>query len=157
MIVFVVLKTLGSYYSVIRLNLVTEKIVSELKSKCYQNINNLDYYFYEHETRGELMTNFTSDMQTIRKQFDFNIKTLGAIVLTFICSLGYLFTINMPFTLILLTPGVLVGVISYRFIRKVKPEYEKLRNIMSCSNDFVSDNIEANRVVKTFEIGRAHV
>ncbi len=152
MIVFVVLKTLGSYYSVIRLNLVTEKIVSELKSKCYQNINNLDYYFYEHETRGELMTNFTSDMQTIRKQFDFNIKTLGAIVLTFICSLGYLFTINMPFTLILLTPGVLVGVISYRFIRKVKPEYEKLRNIMSCSNDFVSDNIEANRVVKTFAI-----
>lgn len=151
-IVFVILKNLGSYISAIRLKFISDKITSEIKLKCYQNVNLLDHYFYEHETKGELMTNFTSDMKTIRKQLDNNIKTIGAIVVTFICSCVYLMSINVPFTLILLMPGFLVGVISYQFIKTVKPKYQSLREIMSDSNDFVSDNIEANRVVKTFAI-----
>lgn len=149
-IIFAIIKVLGSYFSYIKLSIISEKITSEIKQKCYQNINNLDYYFYEHNNKGELMTNFTSDIKNIRRQLNSNIKTIAAMLVTFICSLIYLLTINVPFTLILLTPGVLVGFVSLRFVKKVTPEYEVLRNLMSEANDFISDNIEANRVVKTF-------
>lgn len=151
-IVFVIIKVLGSYLSHIKLSMLSEKITSEIKQKCYQNINKLDYYFYEHNNKGELMTNFTSDIKNLRRHLNNNIKTIGAMLITFTFSLIYLLTINVPFTLILLTPGVLVGIASIRFVKKVTPEYEVLRNLMSDSNDFISDNIEANRVVKTFAI-----
>lgn len=156
-IIFVILKVSGSYFSVIKLDTVSHKIISAIKDKCYQNINNLDYYFYEHEKRGELMTNFTSDLNHIRKHLGYNIKTIGAILVSFIFSLGYLLTINIPFTLILLTPGVIVGILSYKFLKRIAPEYEKSRNLASDSNDFISDNIEANKVVKTFALERDEI
>lgn len=156
-IIFVIFKTLGSYLSFIKLSMISEKITSTIKQKCYQNINKLDYYFYEHNNKGELMTNFTSDIKNIRRHLNNNIKTIGAMLLTFTFSLVYLLTINVPFTLILLTPGVLVGIASIRFVKKVTPEYEVLRNLMSDSNDFISDNIEANRVVKTFAIEKSEI
>jgi len=156
-ILFVIFKVIGSYLSVIKLDLISHRIVSSIKEKCYKNINNLDYYFYEHEKRGELMTNFTSDLNHIRKQLGYNVKTIGAILVSFVFSLGYLFTINIPFTLILLTPGIIVGFISYRFLKTIAPEYEKSRNLASDSNDFISDNIEANKVVKTFALERDEI
>lgn len=151
-IIFSIIKVLGSYFSCIKLEIVSNNIVSEIKQKCYQNINNLDHDFFEHNNKGELMTNFTSDMWNIRKQLSFNIKTIGAIMLTFICSFIYLLTINAPFTFLLLTPGILVGLITVIFYKKINKEYEKLRDMTSNVNDNISDNIEANRVVKTFAL-----
>ena len=152
LIIFSIIKVLGSYFSVIKLDIVSDKIISELKQKCYKNVNNLDHDFFEHNNKGELMTNFTSDMWNIRKQISFNIKTVGAIMLSFICSFVYLLTINAPFTLILLTPGVIVGIITVIFYKNIHKEYEKLRDMTSDVNDYISDNIEANRVVKTFAL-----
>ncbi len=152
LIIFAIIKVLGSYFSVIKLDVVSDKIVSEIKQKCYKNINNLDHDFFEHNNKGELMTNFTSDMWNIRKQISYNIKTIGAILLNFIFSFVYLLTINAPFTLILLTPGVIVGIITVIFYKNIHKEYEKLRDMTSDVNDYISDNIEANRVVKTFAL-----
>ncbi len=152
LIIFSIIKVLGSYFSVIKLDIVSNKIVSELKQKCYKNVNNLDHDFFEHNNKGELMTNFTSDMWNIRKQISYNIKTIGGIMLSFICSFVYLLTINAPFTLIILTPGILVGIITVIFYKNIHKEYEKLRDMTSEVNDYISDNIEANRVVKTFAL-----
>ncbi len=150
LIIFVIIKQLGSYFSVIKLDLVVLKITSDLKRTCYKKLNTLDHYFFEHNNKGELMTNFTSDIGRIRKHLGYNIKTVGAILISFVCSFIYLLTINVGFTLTLLTPGILVGVVSYRFLKRIKPEYEKSRDLNAASNDFISDNIDGVRVVKTF-------
>ncbi|MCM1052619.1 MAG: ABC transporter transmembrane domain-containing protein, partial [Ruminococcus sp.] len=121
-ILIALFKSIGAYISVYKLDTITNKMLSEVKEKCYQNLNNLDYYFYEHNNRGELMTNFTSDFNRLRQHLAFNIKTIGAILLTFLGSLIYLLRINIGFTLILLTPGLLVGLTSFRFLKKIKPE-----------------------------------
>lgn len=151
-LLFSIIKVLGSYLSVIKLETVSNNIVSELKQKCYKNVNNLDHDFFEHNNKGELMTNFTSDMWNIRKHISFNIKTIGSIIITFLCSFIYLLTINVPFTLVLLTPGIIVGIITVIFYKRIHKEYELLRNMTSDVNDYISDNIEANRVVKTFAL-----
>lgn len=151
-ICFVIIKYLGAYFTVIKLNIVSLKIISKIKEMCYQNLNKLDSYFYEHNNRGEIMTNLTSDLNNIEHHIGYNIKTIGAISLVFLGSFIYLLTINIPFTFILLTPGLLAGYISYRFYKKIKPEYEKSREYTSETNNFISDNIEANKVVKTFSL-----
>lgn len=156
-ILFVVLKHLGSYLSVIWLDMTSFKIVSTLKQKCYQHLNHLDSYYFEHTTHGELMTNFTSDMGTIRRHISYDIKTIGAIVITFLFSFIYLLTINIPFTLLLLTPGIIVGILSRKYFKMIRPEYDKCRDYTSLCNDFISDNIEANKVVKTFSLEKDEI
>lgn len=156
-ILFILFRVTGSYFSVIKLDMTMNKMIRSLKEKCYKNVNQLDYYFFEHEKRGELMTNFTSDLNQIGRHIAYNIKTIGAIVLTFFFSFCYLLTINIPFTLILLTPGIFVGILSYTFLKKMAPQYEKSRNLAANSNEFISDNIEANKVVKTFSLERDEI
>lgn len=150
LIIFIIIKHLGSYFSVIKLDLVVLKITSDLKRACYKKLNTLDHYFFEHNNKGELMTNFTSDIGRVRKHLEYNIKTLSAIVISFLCSFIYLLTINVGFTFALLTPGILVGITSYRFLKRIKPEYEKSRDLNAKTSDFINDNIEGVRVVKTF-------
>lgn len=151
-ILFCVIKILGSYFSLISLQKICNNIVSDIKKKCYQNMNKLDYYFFEHNNKGELMTNFTSDMGNIRRHIIETIKTTLAVLITFICSFIYLLTINVPFTLILLTPGIIIAIATFIFYKNIKKDYETLRDYTSNTNDFISDNIEANRVVKTFAL-----
>lgn len=152
MIAFAIFKYAGAYFSVIKLEHICLKIIANVKRKCYQKLNELDYYYFEHNSRGELMTAFTSDLNNIRRQLSYNIKTIGFIVVTFIWSFCYLLTKNALFTLILLTPAIIIGVISYHFLRKIVPKYELVRDKTALCNDYISDNIEGNRVVKTFAI-----
>lgn len=156
-VIFTILKYLGAYFTVIKLDTICMKIMSEIKQKCYQKINELDYYFFEHYTKGELMTNFTSDIKRIEHHISYNPKTIGKIVLVFLCSFCYLLTIHAGFTFLLLTPAILIGFRAYSFNRKIKPQYEQLRNLMSDANDFVNDNIEANKVVKTFALEKSEI
>lgn len=154
---FVLFKFAGSYFSVIKLDDTCNKIISELKQKCYKHLNQLDYAFFEQVTHGELLTNFTSDMNHINQHISYNIKTIGAIVISFTCSFIYLLSIHVPFTFILLTPGIIIGILSNRFLKKMKPNYKEVRDLTSKSNDFISDNIEANRVVRTFALEKTEI
>ncbi len=151
-ILFSIVITFLDYISLIKLDYTGEKISSSLKEKCYSHINTLDYHFFEHNNKGELMTNFTGDISTIKRHLSFNIRVIGSILLTFICSLVYLLTINIPFTLILLTPGILIGISSFIFTKKAMPKYEELRDLQANSNDYISDNIEGNKVIKSFAL-----
>ena len=157
MILFAIFKYAGAYFSVIKLDYICLNIVGDLKRKCYQKLNELDYYYFEHNSKGELMTSFTSDLNNIQRQLAYNIKTIGFIVITFIWSFCYLLTKNVLFTLILLTPAIIIGIISYHFLRKIVPKYEIVRDKTSLCNDYISDNIEGNRVVKTFAIEKEEI
>lgn len=151
-IIFSLLRYLGSYFFVIKVEMLSEKITSKIKEKCYQNLNNLDYYFFEHTNRGELMTNFTSDIRQICYHIFYNVRNIITTILTFLCSFIYLLTINIPFTFILLTPGIVIGIISYYFVKSITPKYEHLWETLANSNDYISDNIEGNKVVKSFAL-----
>ncbi len=152
LLLFSCVKVMGSYICYIKLADISQKITSEIKKKCYQNVNILDHYFFERNDKGELMTNFTSDIGKIRHHLTSTIKTIMATLVIFICSFCYLLTIHAPFTFVLLTPGILCGISSYHFAKKVRPKYSHLRDLSASVNDLISDNIEANKVVKTFAI-----
>lgn len=157
LIIFTIIKFLGAYLTVIKLDSTSDKIISELKKKCFYHVCNLDSPFFEHNNKGELMTNFTSDMNRIRSHISYVYKTIGAIVITFICSFIYLLRIHAGFTFILLTPGIIIGIISIIFMKKISPKYETLRNMMSDCNNYISDNIEGNKVVKSFSLEKYEV
>lgn len=156
-IIAVIIKQVGAYFTLIWLDSTSDKMIRTVKITCYEHIHKLDHYFFEHYGMGEIMTNFTSDMRRLRSFFDYQIKTIGAVVLTFLCSFVYLLTIHVPFTLLLLVPGVLIGIFSFFFFRRMTKEYENLRDLLAKSNQYVEDNIEGNKVVKTFSLEQSEI
>ncbi len=157
LICMIIFKQVGAYISWYKVEMVTLKMQQNIKVACYQKINQMDHYFFEHNSKGELMTNFTSDMWMIRKHICYNIKTIGAVVLTFLFSFAYLLHIHALFTFLLLIPGFFIGIASFLFVKKMGKYYEKLRNVLALDNNYIEDNIEGNKVVKTFALEKNEI
>lgn len=149
-VIFIIIRTLGSFFSVIELSKVTLDITTDIKKDCYKKLNEMDSNFYRRYTPGELMTILTSDIATLRSVMINLIKKLTAIILTFIISLIYCFSVNAYLTLIILSPGFVICFISIKFIKQTKYLYKEVREDLSDLNNYIQDNIEGNKVVKSF-------
>lgn len=150
LVVFVIIRTLGSYFSVIELSKVTQDITSNIKRDCYKKLNEMDNNFYKKYTPGELMTILTSDISTMQSVMVNLIKKTASIVLTFIVSLVYCLSVNIPLTIIILFPAIFICILSFDFIKDIKFLYKDAREKLSDLNNYIQDNIEGNKVVKAF-------
>lgn len=150
LVIFVIVKTLGSYFSVIELSKVTQDITSNIKRDCYKKLNEMDNNFYKKYTPGELMTILTSDISTMQSVMVNLIKKIVSIVLTFIISLIYCLSVNWVLTIIILFPAIFICIISFDFAKKIEPLYKDAREKLSDLNNYIQDNIEGNKVVKAF-------
>ena len=150
LIVFIICKTLGSFFSIIQLSKVSLDITTEIKKDCYDKLNEMDSAFYKRYSPGELMTTMTSDIATLRRVIIHIIKKVISIFLTFIIALIYCLNVNVLLTLIVLSPAIFITIISINFIKNTKDLYEDSREKLSSLNNFIMDNIEGNKVVRSF-------
>lgn len=150
LVVFIIIRTLGSFFSIIKLSKVSLDITTNIKNDCYKKLNEMDNNFYKKYTPGELMTILTSDIATMRSVMINLIKKLVATILTFTISLIYCLSVNVILTLIVLFPAIFICILSLDFIKKTKHLYKQVREELSDLNNYIQDNIEGNKVVKAF-------
>ena len=150
LVIFIIIRTLGSFFSIIKLSKVSLDITTNIKNDCYKKLNEMDNNFYKKYTPGELMTILTSDIATMRSVMINLIKKLVATILTFIISLIYCLNVNVVLTLIILFPAVFICIFSIDFVKKTKHLYKEAREQLSDLNNYIQDNIEGNKVVKAF-------
>lgn len=150
LILFEIIRTLGSYISVIKLDTTCFKIASNMKIKCYQKLNQLDSSFYQTKQQGELMTIIGSDIEEIRRHSGWTFKTVMHILLRFIGSFSFCLYLHPLFTLLLLIPTPLIFIFVTMFKKKTKPLYRERRKQLANLNNYIQDNIEGNKVVKAF-------
>lgn len=150
LILFVIIRTLGSYTAVIKLDNTCFKMASNIKRKCYQKLNQLDNSFYQTKQQGELMTIIGSDIDEIRRHGRWTFKTVMHILLRFIGSFAFCLYLHPLLTLFLLipTPFILISVTLFK--KKTKPLYRERRKQLADLNNYIQDNIEGNKVVKAF-------
>ncbi len=150
LIFFVILRQLGSYFSVIELSKTGFQMSSNIKKKCYQKLDELDGNFYSTREQGELMTTVTSDIVEIRRHASWTIKTVLHTLIRFAISFSFCFYLQPTFTLLLLIPTPFILIFSLLFKRKTKPLYRERRRKLASLNNYIQDNIEGNKVVKAF-------
>lgn len=150
LIFFVILRQLGSYFSVISLDKTCHQMGSNIKQKCYKKLDELDGDFYSTKEQGELMTIVTSDIIEIRKHASWTIKTVLHTLFHFVISFSFCFYLEPTFTLLLLIPTPLILIFSLLFWQKTRPLYRKRREKLASLNNYIQDNIEGNKVVKAF-------
>ncbi|MEI3507787.1 MAG: ABC transporter ATP-binding protein [Bacilli bacterium] len=126
------------------------KITSNIKKDCYKKLNEVDRNFYQNNSQGELMTLCVTDVHNVRRFICYVLKTAGFTLLQFIIGFSILLYVDVKLTLILLIPFPFILITVILMERKTQKIYEEFRLNLSDLNNHIQDNIEGNKVVRSF-------
>ena len=139
-----------AYFGILIIDNVRFNIAHKLKVSCYKRLNELDQSFYQKNSLGELTTSLTTDIYVIHHNMCFVIKQSMSMLTSSILAILYCLYINPILTLIILIPTPIIAIISNKHIKSSKSFYEEQRESLSGLNSYIQENIEGNRLVKTF-------
>ncbi len=139
-----------TYGGILLIDTVRFHLANKLKKSCYKKLNELDQTFYKEKSIGELTTILTTDVHTIHHNMCFVVKQSMGMLASSILAILYCLYINPILTLIILIPAPIIAILSNRHIKNSNKLYQKERESLSNLNSYIQENIEGNRLVKTF-------
>lgn len=139
-----------TYFGILIIDNIRYKLAHKLKVVCYKKLNQLDQTFYQENTIGELNTCLTTDINTIHHNMCFVVKQSMSMLVACAMAIIYCLYINPILTFIILIPTPIIAIISNKYIKNSKKLYNSQRESLSKLNSYIQENIEGNRLVKTF-------
>lgn len=121
-----------------------------IREDIYTRIQKMDFKFFDTNRVGDLMSRLTGDIEAIRVFVAGDAFRLVLNTSTFIFALVMMFSINVTFTLILLSVAPVILVIAMIMVRQIRKAQYGVRNEYSHLNTMVQENISGNRVVRAF-------
>lgn len=126
-------------------------IEEEIRNNMFGHLETMDVeYFNEHKT-GDLMTRFTSDLNSVRMAIGPAVITaFDATVMTVLVVYKMIAYVNLKLTLLTLIPMffILVGELYYGKV--MHSRFEKRQEAVSDLTDFVQESFSGVRVIKAF-------
>lgn len=152
-VIITIMGKLLSYFGVIFIDSFGSRYIGNvIKQDCYKKINTLDGSYFQENSIGELTTLLTSDMWTIRYNICYIVKTFLGMIFRFIGAFIYCVCVNPLLTLIVMIPMPIIALLSNKYIKQSSKLYQERRKIVSKFNNYIQENIEANRLVKNFGV-----
>ena len=134
------------------------KIEKELRDDMFAHLEKLDVeYFNEHKT-GDLMTRFTSDLNSVRMSIGPAVICIfDAVVMTIMVIAQMILYVDLKLTLLAIIPMLIIlfGEIYYGKI--IHARYMERQEAVSDLTDFVQESISGVRVIKAFVRERAEL
>jgi ATP-binding cassette subfamily B protein len=121
-----------------------------LRRDMYEMVQRQDYRFLGKFPTGNLMTRMTQDLDMVRHVVAWVSFAFVDSVVLFIFAFSFLLLVNWQLTLCLAVVTPLILLVSYRFIRIIRPRFMLLRQKLTSLGTAVTENIDGNRVVKAF-------
>jgi len=143
-------RLLLNYLQIILMEIASTDVMTRLRRDMYQTVQWQDFKFLNRFPTGNLMTRMTQDLDRLRHTVAWvSYQFVGAIALFAATFILYLF-LNWKLALCLvgITPFILY--ISSRFVKKIRPRFQLLREKLTDLGTAVTENIDGNRVVKAF-------
>jgi len=129
---------------------VAQKIIEEIRNDLFQKVQTLPLRFFDAKTHGELMSRFTSDIDTIAEALNNSVTVLIQSFILIIGTFAVLVILNLELTVIV----VLAFLGMYLFMRhsgKKSHEYfSQQQKHMGSLNGFIEEMVEGQKVVKIF-------
>jgi ATP-binding cassette subfamily B protein len=121
-----------------------------LRRDMYEMVQSQDYRFLGKFPTGNLMTRLTQDLDMVRHVVAWVSVAFVDSVVLFIFAFSFLLLVNWQLTLCLAVVTPLILLVSYRFIKIIRPRFMLLRQKLTSLGTAVTENIDGNRVVKAF-------
>lgn len=133
--------------------------VYELRNALYNKLQVLSFKYYDNSKTGDIMSRMTADVEGFRFFLSAGFGELIRIVLLISVSLSVMFYYSIPLALVTMLAMPFLGVVVYKFDKRVHPAFRQIRKSFGRLNTRVQENISGMNTVKSlsredFEIGR---
>ena len=138
------------YLMILLLEVSTQHMYFNIRMHIFTGLVNQEQRFFDRNRTGDLITRLTGDLDYIRHTGAWISYQVVDSLSLFIASIVFLTTVNGILTLAMLAVTPLLLIMSFLYIRRVRPMYAALRERLSRLNTTAQENIAGNRVVKAF-------
>lgn len=130
---------------------VSRKIENGIRDELFQHLETLSMrYFNTHKT-GDLMANFTNDLEALRNSLGPAIvSSFDAIVLTILVLYKMMTQVDLRLTLMVLVPMVMIAIGGYYFGEIMERRFSEKQEAFASLSDYVQESITGERVIKAF-------
>lgn len=146
----VLLSNLFGYLSNLILAKVRVNLVTNLRTRFYENMSNLDLGYFTDKNRGDLMARGTADLLQVENSVINTLKVLIKDPLMLIGLFIALFTISPMLTLYSLTVLPFAGVIISYLARRLKKRAVRSQESVGKINSVLDETLLGMRVIKAF-------
>lgn len=129
---------------------VSQSALFRIRNYLYDKIQCQDMKFYSTYRTGDLMTRVTGDLDAVRHNIAWVIRSIIESFTLFSASAVFFFIINWKLAISVLTLSPFIFIIIFRFKKRVKPKHALLREKLAGMNTNAQENISGNKVVKAF-------
>lgn len=130
--------------------LLGQSVVKDLRVATYKKIMGLNLSQFDKTPIGTLTTRTINDIESINDIFSDGLVPIIADLLSIICVLGVMFTMDWQLTLIALIPFPIIIIATYYFKNSINHSFFKVRNAVASLNAFVQEHLTGMSVVQAF-------
>lgn len=141
---------LNYVYAVAAGRLIHERIVVDLRSEVYDQLQRLGFRFFDAHASGSLINRVTGDVQAVRAFVDGVLVQFVILVLSLAFYLAYMLSLHAGLTIACLATTPLLWWLSVRFSRQVRPEYDRNRELVDRMVLRLTETLQGVQVVKGF-------
>lgn len=136
--------------AVIGARVVQMGIVVALRTQTYDKLQRLGFRFFDRHTTGSIINRVTGDVQSVRLFVDGVVIPVIMVILSLGLYFIYMVRLNALLTFACLATMPLTWWISIRFSQRVRPAYERNRELVDHMVLTLTENIRGVHVVKGF-------
>jgi len=126
----------------------SEKAARDLRSKLADKISRQSYAFIQQANPSKLLTNLTSDIDSVKLFVSMAIVSLASSIFIIIGASILLFSINWKLALSVLTIIPIISGSFYMVFRKVRVLFKKSREVIDWLNKVISESIMGAAIVR---------
>lgn len=133
--------------------------VYNVRDALYEKLQVLSFKYYDNAKTGDIMSRLTADVEGFRFFLSTGFAELIRVALLILFSLSVMFYYSIPLALVTMAAMPFLGIVVYKFDKRVHPAFRKIRKSFGRLNTRVQENISGMNTVKSlsredFEIGR---
>jgi ATP-binding cassette subfamily B multidrug efflux pump len=139
-----------SYFQVVLLNTIGQRVMYDLRSELYQKLQRQEVAYFDRQPVGRIMTRLTSDVDALNELFTSGIiDVLGDVVMIFVI-IGIMLAMDWKLTLVtLVTVPLLIAATSW-FRKGARRGYDMVRTRLARINSFLQEHLSGAQVVQLF-------
>ncbi|MCL6459261.1 MAG: ABC transporter ATP-binding protein/permease [Gorillibacterium sp.] len=150
---YLLLTGIALVFTYLQLNLLQKAgqgIVAALRNDLFQHITRQSMSFFDTHPSGSLVTNESSDTETINQFFTGVLQSLIKDGLSLILIIGFMFALDVKLALYCLTLFPIVFVIAILFRKKLREVYKLSRARLSRMIAFLAENLNGMSLIQVF-------
>lgn len=130
--------------------LCSQKFANDLRTDCFKRVMNLSFEQTDEFSTGSLVTRITNDITQIQNLLSMMIRGFIRTISLFIGGICCMMMLDISFGITLSCALPFVAIFIYVFLKKAKPEYEKLQIRLDKLNSIMQEDVSGARVIKAF-------